>query len=85
MGADFFQTKADIAADLQAGQPPVGIGQGSQIEGAIIDKNCRIGRNVKISPSGYQRAPAGAPVVIEDGVLVVPKETVLADGWKLPQ
>jgi len=84
MGADFVQTRAEIDADAKAGTPPVGIGAGSHIEGAIIDKNCRIGKNVKISPVGYREAPTGSPVVIEDGVLVVPKETTLADGWKLP-
>jgi glucose-1-phosphate adenylyltransferase len=84
MGADFVQTHAEIDADSKSGTPALGIGAGSHIEGAIIDKNCRIGKNVKISPAGYREAPSGAPVVIEEGVLVVPKETTLADGWKLP-
>jgi len=83
MGADFRQTHEEIDADIRSGTPPVGIGDGSKIEGAIIDKNCRIGKNVKVCPAGFREAPSGSPVVIEEGVLVVPKETTLADGWKL--
>ena len=47
MGNDFYQTPEEIAADHPAGRPPLGIGPGAQIEGAIVDKNCRIGRSVR--------------------------------------
>lgn len=83
MGADFFQSEDELAADLQAGVPHVGVGDGSQIEGAIVDKNCRIGRNVRITPQGIDKLPADSPVVVEDRVIVVPKESTLADGWVL--
>ena len=43
MGGDPFHEE-----DAPAGAPPVGIGRGSVIENAIIDKNVRIGRNVRI-------------------------------------
>ncbi|MDZ4686529.1 MAG: glucose-1-phosphate adenylyltransferase [Planctomycetaceae bacterium] len=83
MGADFFQSSEELAADTAAGQPHIGVGDGSHVEGAIVDKNCRIGRNVRIAPQGIDRLPADSPVVIEDRVIVVPKETTLADGWAL--
>lgn len=83
MGADYFTSTEDQAADEKAGRPGVGIGDGAQIEGAIVDKNCRIGRKVKITPDGFDRLPADSPVVIEDRVIVVPKETTLPDGWVL--
>jgi glucose-1-phosphate adenylyltransferase len=83
MGADYFVSSEDQAADAAAGRPAVGIGDGSHIEGAIVDKNCRIGRKVRIAPQGIDRLPDGSPVVIEDRVIVVPKETTLADGWVL--
>uniref|UniRef100_A0A7C4QU90 Glucose-1-phosphate adenylyltransferase n=1 Tax=Schlesneria paludicola TaxID=360056 RepID=A0A7C4QU90_9PLAN len=85
MGADFVQTPEEIAADAEQGIPPVGIGEGAEVEGAIIDKNCRIGRNVRITCRGCETAPEGSPVVIQDGILVVPKETTLPDGWQLPR
>lgn len=83
MGADYVQTPEEVAADLAQGLPPVGIGEGTVVEGAIIDKNCRIGRNVRITSQGREQAPPGATVVIQDGILVVPKETTLPDGWHL--
>jgi glucose-1-phosphate adenylyltransferase len=82
MGADFTQTPEERAADLAAGRPCVGIGDGSHIEGAILDKNCRIGSNVSIvnRPDLKGEFP---PVVIQDGIIVVPKDAVIPDGWKL--
>ena len=47
MGADNYEypkTPENTVADF----PPIGIGEGSKIDGAIIDKNCRIGKNVSI-------------------------------------
>ena len=83
MGADYFQNDAERAADAANGTPSVGIGEGAFIEGAIVDKNCRIGKNVRISPTGIQSLPAGSPLVLEEGVIAVPKETVLPEGWIL--
>lgn len=81
MGADYFQSDAERAADVANGVPSVGIGEGSHIEGAIVDKNCRIGRNVRICPRGITKLPEGSPLVMEEGVIAVPKDTVLPDGW----
>lgn len=84
MGADFFQSDAERQNDAATGQPAIGIGEGSFIEGAIVDKNCRIGKNVRISPKGLPEVPKGSLLVVEDGVIAVPKDTVLPDGWSLP-
>ncbi len=48
MGADHYQSLEEREADIAAGIPPIGIGKGSEIRKAIIDKNTRIGQNVKI-------------------------------------
>lgn len=84
MGSDFFQTPAEIAADRATGRPPVEIGSGTLIDGAIIDKNCRIGRNVRVvNTSGVDSSPEDAHGMIVDGIVMVPKEVTLPDGWKL--
>ena len=84
MGNDYFQSPADVAADLAAGRPPLGIGEGAVIEGAIIDKNCRVGRTVRlINESGIEETPDNAQAMIVDGVVVAPKSAILPDGWKL--
>ncbi len=85
MGADVFQSEPEIAADLAAGQTPIGIGEGAVIEGAIVDKNCRIGRNVVVSnPGGIENTPDSDQAVICDGIVVLPKDATLPEGWKWP-
>lgn len=81
MGSDFYQTEQEIAADAAAGRPPLGIGAGSLVEGAIVDKNCRIGRACRIANSrGVQESPESEAGMICDGIVVVAKDAVLADG-----
>lgn len=83
MGADWYQTDEDAAADRAAGQPTVGIGDGSHIEGSIVDKNCRIGNNVRIINHSDVAEWEGQNVEIRDGVLVVERQATLPDGWTL--
>lgn len=84
MGADFYQSPQDLDADRAAGRPPVAIGDGTTIEGAIVDKNCRIGRNVTIiNRQGVENAEETPQAMICDGVVVVPKEATLPDGFSL--
>jgi glucose-1-phosphate adenylyltransferase len=82
MGVDDFQTPAEIAADLAAGRVPQGVGDGTLIEGAIIDKNCRIGQGVRVcNPQNLQEAAEEAGVMIRDGIICVMKEESLPNGW----
>jgi glucose-1-phosphate adenylyltransferase len=84
MGNDFYEQPDEIAAGTAAGIAPLGVGDGSQIEGAIIDKNCRIGRNVRvINSSGVENSEETPFGMIRDGIFVVAKGTSLPDGWTL--
>jgi glucose-1-phosphate adenylyltransferase len=84
MGADFFETDAAIAEHSVRGLPPVGIGAGAIIEGAIVDKNCRIAAGAKIvNPKGIVDTADGGVVVVRDGVIVVPKDTTVPADWAL--
>jgi len=84
MGADNFQTSGEIAADHAAGRLPIGIGDGTRIEGAIVDKNCRIGKNVWIeNESGREKSPEVSGAMIVDGIIVVVKDAMLPDGWRM--
>lgn len=74
MGADFYH---DEGAPPKPGEPPLGIGRNSRIEGAIIDKNARIGDGVVITPEGKPPNMDGANYYIRDGVVVVPKNSVI--------
>jgi glucose-1-phosphate adenylyltransferase len=44
MGADYYESAEQRAAVLAAGGVPLGIGEGSIISNAIIDKNARVGK-----------------------------------------
>lgn len=84
MGNDFFEHQSDRARYLEQGQPPLGIGENCYIDGAIIDKNVRIGKNVRIvNEQRVESRGEDEPCIIRDGVPVVVKEGVLPDGWKL--
>jgi glucose-1-phosphate adenylyltransferase len=76
MGADYYETPGGEASDSL----PIGIGAGCQIEGAIIDKNARLGAGVIIRPF-----PRGVDIdmedwVVRDGIVVIPKNTTLLPG-----
>jgi len=74
MGADFYQDE-EIQPD--PGVPPLGIGRNARIEGAIIDKNARIADGVVITPEGKPANMDGGNYFIRDGVVVVPKNSVI--------
>ena len=82
MGADFYQTFEDMRNDMTKGLPRVGIGEGSVVRRAIIDKNARIGKNAKLlNEAGVTEAegPNGS-YFIRDGIIIIPKSAVIADG-----
>ncbi|RMF95685.1 MAG: glucose-1-phosphate adenylyltransferase [Planctomycetota bacterium] len=83
MGADYFET-TERPQTLELGAPPVGIGANCLIENAIVDKNCRIGADVRISNTkGITDSEECETHMIRDGIIVVPKDTILPDGWAL--
>jgi len=82
MGADFYQTFEEMRSDLAKGMPRVGIGEGTAIRRAIIDKNARIGKNARLlNEAGVTEADgAGGSYFIRDSIIIVPKNAVIADG-----
>ncbi len=84
LGNDEFQSQAELQADRDAGRPRIGIAEGSIIDGAIIDKNCRIGRKVRVTnPDGQIQELKTDQAWVCDGVVVIPKGATLPDGWVL--
>jgi glucose-1-phosphate adenylyltransferase len=83
MGADYYETPAQLSADQNGGRPPMGIGDGAVIENAIVDKNCHIGAGAHVvgDPQQVERI-MGENWEMLDGVLVVPKHAVLPNGWR---
>ena len=79
MGADYYEDDEDRAYDWQMGIPHVGIGKGSIVRKAIIDKNAHIGRNVRILNEAGLQDFDGSGYYIRDGIVIVPKNGVVAD------
>jgi glucose-1-phosphate adenylyltransferase len=82
MGADYYQTLEDMQADIASGRPWIGVGEGSIVRRAIIDKNARIGAGVRLlNEAGVEEAdgPDGS-YYIRDRIIIVPKNGMISDG-----
>lgn len=77
MGADYYESEASRAENIQAGIPHIGIGQNCLIQNAIIDKNARIGDNsVLVNQEGIDNYD-GENYCIRDGIVIVPKDATI--------
>jgi glucose-1-phosphate adenylyltransferase len=82
MGADYYQAIEDMREDIRLGVPRIGVGENTVIRNAIIDKNARIGSDVRlVNEDGVQEsdAPDGS-YYIRDRIILVPKNAVVKDG-----
>jgi glucose-1-phosphate adenylyltransferase len=80
MGADYYETDEEKTENKRLGRPDMGIGEGSTIEGAIIDKKARIGRKVHIRELPERADEDHEDWVASDGLVIVPKSAVIPDG-----
>jgi len=81
MGNDYFETLAQIASALENGTPSVGIGHRCYIRNAIVDKNCRIGDDVRINGGSHLDSTDHALYMVKDGIVVVKKGAVIPNGF----
>ncbi len=77
LGADFYEK---TTPDPASGKPAIGIGDNSVIENAIIDKNARVGANVRLVNEAKAEHADGPCWHIRDGIIIVPKDTVVPEG-----
>ena len=85
MGSDFFESISTIQYNLDTGRPHVGVGSDTVIRKAIIDKNVRIGKNVKLLNRGNidnYDAP-DRTLYIRDGIIIIPKNAIIPDGTEI--
>ncbi len=80
MGADFYESEEEAQRAAASGKPPVGIGDDTVIHNAIVDKNARIGRGVRILNEGGASEKDGDGYYIREGIVIVPKNGIVADG-----
>ena len=82
MGADYFESADRRKELMDKGEVPVGIGKNSIIKRAIVDKNARIGQNVKIiNKDNIQETECDSDGYwIRDGIVIINKNAVIPDG-----
>ena len=74
MGADYFDTET-TPRDI-----PLGIGKNCHVEGAILDKNARLGEGVVIKPFPRGTELDNETWFVRDGIVVIPKSTEIDPG-----
>ena len=84
MGADYYETQLERKDDSDEGISEIRIGSKCVIDGAILDKNCRIGNGVQIvNAKGIQVFDADDRCMIRDGIPIVVSGASLEDDYQL--
>jgi glucose-1-phosphate adenylyltransferase len=82
MGADYFESMQERLVLRERGGIPIGIGRGTTVRRAILDKNVRIGNNVTITNANHIEE-ADRPELnfyIRNGIVVIVKNGSIPDG-----
>jgi glucose-1-phosphate adenylyltransferase len=80
MGGDYYESLEEQRINIEKGLPPIGIGEGSFVQSAIVDQSARIGRNVRIANQYGMENYDGPDFTIRDGITVIHKNAALPDG-----
>lgn len=85
MGTDFFESIEEIRKNNERGVPNIGIDENTYIKKAIIDKNVRIGKNVRlVNRDGAENYDSpDRSFYIREGIIIIPKNAVIRDGTEI--
>jgi glucose-1-phosphate adenylyltransferase len=83
MGNDYYQNIEEIRSNNLNHINNIGIGERCEINNTIVDKNCRIGNDVKLIGGKHLEDANTALYTIKDGIIVVKKGAVLPDGFSV--
>ena len=81
MGCDYYETIDEMSKAAASGLPKLGIGERTYIRNAIIDKNCRIGDDVRINGGPHLTPTDHSLYTVKDGIVVVKKGAILPNGF----
>jgi glucose-1-phosphate adenylyltransferase len=81
MGGDYYETLEEMLNATEKGLPKIGIGDRCYIKNTIIDKNCRIGNDVRINGGAHLPNVNHELYTVKDGIVVVKKGAILPDGF----
>ncbi|MBN2328694.1 MAG: glucose-1-phosphate adenylyltransferase [Candidatus Omnitrophica bacterium] len=80
MGADYYDSYEQRQEDIPKNAPPLGIGSRSIVKNAIVDKNARIGADVRILNEAHVQEADGPNYYIRDGIVVIPRSAIIPSG-----
>ena len=82
MGSDYYESPVERLKSLESGKVPLGVGANTTILRAIVDKNARIGRNVRIVNKDRVEEASREDLgfVIRSGIVVIIKNATIPDG-----
>ena len=81
MGNDYYETLNDIVDVSSNGLPLLGVGDRCYIKNAILDKNVRIGNDVRINGGTHLENVDHALYAVKDGIVVVKKGAIIPNGF----
>ncbi|MBL0358669.1 MAG: glucose-1-phosphate adenylyltransferase [Chitinophagaceae bacterium] len=81
MGNDYYETLLELENNTSKGVPKIGIGDRCYIRNTIVDKNCRIGNDVRINGGNHLANSDHSLYAIKDGIVVLKKGAVIPDGY----
>ena len=81
MGSDYFETIEELRHNEEKGIPKLGIGDRCYIRNVILDKNCRIGDDVRINGGPHLENTDHSLYTVKDGIVVIKKGAVLPNGF----
>jgi len=81
MGNDYYQNLEELSNNQNQHIINIGIGERCQIHNTIVDKNCRIGNDVKLNGGKHLADTNTKWYTIRDGIIVVKKGVILPDGF----
>jgi len=81
MGHDYYETPEQKSNNNRQRNPNLGIGKGTMIRKAIIDKNTRIGEGCRIGLENKVREDGDyGNYFMKDGIIIIPKKSAIPDG-----
>jgi glucose-1-phosphate adenylyltransferase len=81
MGGDYYETLEEMNHAAERGTPKIGIGERCYIKNTIIDKNCRIGNDVRINGGSHLANTDHSLYTVKDGIVVIKKGAIIPDGF----
>jgi len=83
MGNDAFETLEDIAKAIAENKPLKGVGDNCFLQNVIMDKDCRIGNDVKIIGGDHLPNSDTNLLTVKDGIVVIKKDAVIPNGFSI--